>query len=132
MRAYFNDKQFGDLFSPSSQAEVSISGTITLNEQGLSVPVTGQIDRIAILDHRILVCDYKTSLIPPVSLETIKPEHLTQVALYKTLLADLYPQHRITAYLLYTATGLMIEVPDILMKASLDQLARRETQRAQA
>jgi ATP-dependent helicase/nuclease subunit A len=122
----FSHESFGELFGPTSQAEVSISGTISFKEYGLCVPVTGQIDRIAITENRVFVCDYKTSLIPPDSLAAVNPDHIIQIALYKTLLSELYPQHRIIACLLYTATGLMIEVPEQAMQASLVQLAARE------
>ena len=55
----------------------------------------------------------------------MNPGHITQIALYHNLLAALYPQHRVMACLLYTTSGQMLEVPDPLIKASLDQLAQR-------
>ena len=121
----FSTPHFADLFGPASQAEVSISGQVILGTQGRTWPVTGQIDRIAITETTVLVCDYKTSLTPPLSVESMNPGHITQIALYHNLLAALYPQHRVMACLLYTTSGQMLEVPDPLIKASLDQLAQR-------
>ena len=121
----FCNPHFADLFGPASRAEVSISGQIRLTDHGRTWPVTGQIDRIAITETAVLVCDYKTSATPPVSVEDINPAHITQVALYQALLCDLYPAHRVTACLLYTASSVMLEVPAPLIKASLARLAQR-------
>jgi ATP-dependent helicase/nuclease subunit A len=82
----------------------------------------GQIDRIAITDKTVLVCDFKTSLTPPSSVDAINPDHLTQIALYQTLLSKLYPDHRVMACLLYTANSVMFDIPDALIKKSLAQL----------
>jgi ATP-dependent helicase/nuclease subunit A len=118
----FSHPQFADLFGPRSQAEVSISGQIQMGEKAQALPVIGQIDRIAITDKTVLVCDFKTSLTPPSSVDAIHPAHLTQIALYQTLLSDLYPDHHVIACLLYTANSVMFEIPETVIKKSLAQL----------
>ena len=118
----FSNPAFAVLFGPQSQAEVSISGQIHVSEKGPALPVMGQIDRIAITDKTVVVCDYKTSLKPPSSVDAINPDHLTQIALYQTLLSRLYPDHRVTACLLYTANSVMFDIPDALIKKSLAHL----------
>lgn len=118
----FANPTFADLFGPKSQSEVSISGQIQASANGPALPVIGKIDRIAITDKTVLVCDFKTSLTPPPSIDVIDPAHITQIALYQLLLSDLYPDHRVIACLLYTANSVMFDIPDGMIKASLAQL----------
>ena len=119
-----HDPRYEALFGPDSQAEVAISGTITLGAKTENWPVIGQIDRLAITDHAVLVCDYKTSLTPPAELADIPASSLTQLALYQALLRTLYPDRPVKALVLYTSGATLFELPDAITEAALQTLGR--------
>ena len=77
------------LFGPASRAEAAIAGHIRLG--GEDRPVSGQIDRLAVLDDEILIADYKTTARPPRGDEPAPAAYVAQLALYRALLADIYP-----------------------------------------
>lgn len=87
-----------DLFGPGSLAEVPLVGEL---EDG--TPVSGRIDRLAVLGDRILIADFKTDLRVPRDALSLPPAHVWQVALYARLLRHLYPGRPIEARLVYTA-----------------------------
>ena len=117
------DPRYAALFGPSSQAELAISGTIALGQENKRWPVIGQIDRLALTDTAVLVCDYKTSLTPPENLAAIPASSVTQLALYQALLRDLYPDRPVRAFVLYTTSAALVELPDSLTKTALETLA---------
>ncbi|WP_237152670.1 double-strand break repair helicase AddA [Oryzibacter oryziterrae] len=85
------------LFSAGSRAEAAVSGTIRAG--GRRISVSGQIDRMAVTPDEVLIVDYKTSRMPP---RRIPDAYLLQLALYRAVLADLWPGRRITAGILWT------------------------------
>ena len=99
------------LFGPGSRAEVPIAGTLP---QGR---VSGQIDRLAVTPEAVWIADFKTGR-PPVN---VPRAYVTQLALYRAVLAKLYPDRPIRAVLIWT------EVPD-LMELSADVLDAALTQ----
>jgi ATP-dependent helicase/nuclease subunit A len=108
-----DDPKFLPLFSPGSRAEVPIVGRI--DRTGLpSLAVSGQIDRLAVTGDGVLIADYKTNRPPPRRIEDV-PAYVAQLALYRAVLARLYPDQPVRAALLWT------EVPD-LMEVSGDAL----------
>ena len=118
-----HDPRYADLFGPDSQAEVSISGTIALGRENKIWPVTGQIDRLAKTEQAVLVCDYKTSLAPPKTLDEIPAQSLTQLALYQALLRSLYPDRPVKAFVLYTSSATLFELPDHVTQSARDTLS---------
>jgi ATP-dependent helicase/nuclease subunit A len=120
--AILHDPNHAALFGPDSQAEVAISGTIPLGPAQKSWPVMGQIDRLAIKDTAVLVCDYKTSLTPPTTLSAIPATSLAQLALYQALLRTLYPDKPVKAFVLYTSGATLFELPDAITDSALESL----------
>ena len=108
------DEKFSDLFSSASIAEVPISGIVS-GSDGLKRVISGQIDRLLILNKSITVVDYKTDLYPPKSPKSVGPSYLRQMSAYRTLLKDAYPESIINCYLLWTETPHLMEIPDILL-----------------
>jgi ATP-dependent helicase/nuclease subunit A len=51
------------VFATHAQAEVSIMGTLSL--EGGDYAVSGRVDRLAVLDDRVVILDYKTNRVPP-------------------------------------------------------------------
>jgi ATP-dependent helicase/nuclease subunit A len=84
---------------------------------GEDQPVSGQIDRLAVLDDEILIADYKTTARPPRGNEQPPPAYVAQLALYRALLKKIYPARAVRAFLIWTTGPLVRE----LTVAELDE-----------
>jgi ATP-dependent helicase/nuclease subunit A len=89
-----------DVLHAHGQAEVSIMGTLSLGGQAYAV--SGRVDRLTVLDERVVILDYKTNRVPPRSAAEIPFAHRAQLAIYREILAPLYPGKRIDCVLVYT------------------------------
>ncbi|CAH1656987.1 MULTISPECIES: double-strand break repair helicase AddA [unclassified Chelatococcus] len=105
------------LFGPSSRAEVPIAGAITIDDE--AVPVSGQIDRLAVTADAVHVADFKTSHWPPATLDAAPASHLAQLAVYAALLAEIYPDRPVRAFLVYTRGPRVFKVPPEALEAAL-------------
>jgi ATP-dependent helicase/nuclease subunit A len=114
--AILSDPAFAEIFAAGSRAEVPIVGRIAAPDGAAPIHVSGQIDRLAVSDDTVLIADYKTDRVPPKALGEVKP-YVTQLALYRAVLARLYPGKTVRAALLFTEGPLMMEVP----AAAMDQ-----------
>jgi ATP-dependent helicase/nuclease subunit A len=115
IRRVLEDPRFADLFGPVSRAEVPIVGRIV--QAGRTIPVSGQVDRLAITAQGVLIADYKTNRPPPRRPEDVPAGYLRQLALYRAVLGRVYPDRPVRAALVWT------EVPD-LMEISAPTLER--------
>jgi ATP-dependent helicase/nuclease subunit A len=104
---------FRALFAPGSRAEVPIVGRVALD--GETLRVSGQVDRLVVTAEAVLIADFKTNRPAPCRVEDVPPAYVRQLALYRALLARLYPDRPVRAALIWT------EVPD-LMELSADLL----------
>ncbi len=86
--------------STHSRGEVPVMGEImlTTGKRALS----GIIDRLAVLDDRAIILDYKTSTFVPQNSNDIPHDYLTQMALYGDIIARIYPNKRVEAFLIWT------------------------------
>jgi ATP-dependent helicase/nuclease subunit A len=100
------DARFYELFAPGSRAEVPIIGRLILG--GRQVRVSGQIDRLAVTQTAVLIADFKTNRPAPRRIEDVPPNYVRQLALYRAVLAKLYPERPLRAALIWT------EVPDLM------------------
>ncbi|MGO7770846.1 PD-(D/E)XK nuclease family protein, partial [Rhizobium ruizarguesonis] len=66
-----------------AQPEVSIMGTLTLEDRRYAVSV--RIDRLAVLADRVVILDYKTNRVPPATEEAIPFAHRAQLAIYREI-----------------------------------------------
>ena len=107
-------------FSTHAQAEVSIMGTLALGSQ--SYAVSGRIDRLAVLDNRVVILDYKTNRVPPVSESDIPFAHRAQLAIYRAILSPLYPGKRIDCLLVYTENASIYTLSDKALALALAEL----------
>jgi ATP-dependent helicase/nuclease subunit A len=105
------------LFGPGSRAEAAIAGQVRLG--GRDEPVSGQIDRLAILDDEILIADYKTTAPRPRDGEPVPPAYMAQLALYRALLAAIYPAKRVRAFLIWTSGPLVRELREDELEGAL-------------
>ncbi len=103
------DPTFAALFGPDSQAEVPLIGRL-----GATV-VAGQIDRLALTEDAVLILDFKTNRPPPLAVADVAPVYLTQLATYRALLRQIYPDRAVRTALLWTDRPSLMTVPDRLL-----------------
>ncbi len=101
-----DDPRFAALFAPGSRAEVPIVGR--LKTAGVDMLVSGQIDRLVVTPHEVLIADYKTNRPAPRTLSDVPDGYIRQLALYRAVLAKLYPDRPVRAALVWT------ELPDLM------------------
>jgi ATP-dependent helicase/nuclease subunit A len=123
-----DDPRFSELFLPGSRAEVPIVGRLAL--AGLPVPVSGLVDRLVVTADSVLIADYKTNRIaredgrerpygsPRLSAE-VPEAYVAQLALYRAVLAQLYPDKTIRAALIWTYLPDLMELSATALDAAL-------------
>jgi ATP-dependent helicase/nuclease subunit A len=116
--ALITDPRFAHAFAPGSQAEVSIVGRLDRPGQP-PVLVSGQIDRLVVTEREVLIVDYKTNHVPPKTPADAPRGYIRQLALYRAVLARLYPQLPVRAALLWTETPDLMEISAPALDAAL-------------
>lgn len=104
-----NDNELSDVFGPESRAEVPIVGQVG------DFTLSGQVDRLAVTDSEILVIDYKTNRPPPEDPANIPSIYKKQMAAYRAVLSDIYPEKKVRSFLLWTDVGNLMEIPDEIL-----------------
>ncbi len=94
--AILDNSAFTGLFGPASRAEVPLVGMIDGRQ------VSGQVDRLAVLDGEVMVVDYKTNRPPPRELADVSAAYGRQMAVYRGLLRQIYPDLQVRCALLWT------------------------------
>ena len=108
-----SDPVLADVFDPAiSRAEVPVMGRIDLASGPR--PVSGTIDRMAVLEDRVVLIDFKTSVMVPDSVDAVPKDYVTQMALYRSLVSRLYPAKPVEAWLVWTSS----DSGSMLMKLS--------------
>jgi len=116
------DARFAEVFGPGSRAEVAIAGAAAALPPGLKI--SGRIDRLVVLPDRVLVADFKTNRPSPARIEDADPAYLRQMAIYAAVLAEVFPERRIEAALVWTDGPKLMPVPENLLAQSLAELRR--------
>jgi ATP-dependent helicase/nuclease subunit A len=88
--------ELASLFGPNSRAEVPLAGTIG------DRAVFGQVDRLAISEAEVLILDYKSDREPPAEPDQVPLAYLRQMAAYRALLRQIYPDRAVRCALLWT------------------------------
>lgn len=116
------DGRFAEVFGPGSRAEAPIIGSGDALPKGLAI--SGRIDRLVVLPDRVLVVDFKTNRPSPARIEDADPAYIRQMALYRAVLAEVFPGRAIEAALVWTDGPKLMPVPEFLLAASLAELGR--------
>ena len=111
------DERLAPLFAPGSRAEAGIAGNVWIG--GREVLVSGQIDRLAVSGDEILLADYKTGRTSPGGPERVEEAYLLQMALYRVLLRQIYPEKAVRCLLVRTRDGTIQELDVAEMDAAL-------------
>jgi ATP-dependent helicase/nuclease subunit A len=103
------------LFGPRSRAEVELIAEISGDP---SYQVVGRLDRLAVTDDTIWFADFKTGQ-PP----AVPPAHyVKQLALYRDMLARIYPNRAMRAVLVWTEGAAIQEIPQERLDAALEEV----------
>jgi len=116
--ALIGDGRFAPLFAEGSRAEVPIIGRLT-RADGTPLMVSGQIDRLLVTPSEVLIVDYKTNHAPPRNLSGAPTAYVRQLALYRAVLAKLYPKLPVRGALLWTEALEMMEISASALDAEL-------------
>jgi ATP-dependent helicase/nuclease subunit A len=119
----FSDERFKMFFEGEGQAEVSLAGRLDIKSG--SMLVTGQIDRLIVSDDQVTILDYKTNRHVPQTLEETPDEYITQLALYRDLVARIYKDKAITSALLWTQTPELMVIPEEVLDRALEAIKDR-------
>ncbi|MAO92685.1 MAG: double-strand break repair helicase AddA [Rhodospirillaceae bacterium] len=111
---------FAPLFGPDSRAEVPLAGLVLQSGESLGpFAVSGQVDRLLIARNEILVVDYKTLRPAPTEASAVPRAYLAQMAGYRAILRQIYPDRAVQCALVFTETPRLVALPD----AVLDRVA---------
>ena len=102
--------ELAPIFGPDAIAELSVTGEVG------GIGVAGQIDRMYVGERRVLIADFKTGPRPATAPES----YVRQMALYGTLMQQIYPDHDIETWLVWSGVA---EVEIISSNARRDALA---------
>ena len=119
-----SDPAFSALFGPGSRAEVSVSGRAPGLPEGMIV--NGQIDRLVITDHEVLIVDYKTNRPPPERAEAVSPVYVAQMAAYRALLKAIHPGKTVRCALLWTDGPRLMALGEDQLDAVLEGAGARD------
>jgi ATP-dependent helicase/nuclease subunit A len=109
---------FAGLFGPGSRAEVGLSGWAPGLPEGALAH--GQVDRLVINNHEVLIADYKTNRPPPAREEDVPAAYLSQMAVYRALLQAMHPQKRIRCAIIWTDSATWMELSDDRLRERLN------------
>jgi ATP-dependent helicase/nuclease subunit A len=122
-----DDPRFASVFADGSRAEVPIVGRLALPGRQATL-VSGQIDRLVVTPDQVLIVDFKTNHAPPNRAEEAPRTYLRQLALYRAVLSNLYPQRAIRAALLWTENTELMEILAPALDAELASFAAGRTE----
>jgi ATP-dependent helicase/nuclease subunit A len=121
VRRVLDHPELSPLFGPGSRAEVSVAGMVQTPGTPKGRPISGQVDRLVVLDDRVLLVDYKSNRPPPVDVSGVSDVYLRQMALYQRALGQVYPDKEIQTALLWTDGARLMQLPQSLLDDALQR-----------
>ncbi|WP_158598518.1 double-strand break repair helicase AddA [Notoacmeibacter ruber] len=126
--AVLDHPEFSAAFASGSRAEVSIAGTLIV--QGRKRAVSGIIDRIAVSEDEVLAVDFKTNATIPDSEDAVPEAYAGQMALYRALLVQLFPEKAVRCALIFTGGPRLVALSETLLDATAERLGVKSDQKA--
>lgn len=120
--AVLNAPEFSEIFGIGSRAEVSLAGRAKTLPKTLYL--NGQIDRLCVTDENVYIVDYKSNRPPPKSPAGVAPLYLAQMAAYRELAREIYPDKAIVCALLWTDGPDLMVLDDFQLDEALTQVKR--------
>jgi len=123
--AVLNAPEFAPIFAPGSRAEISLAGSA----KGLPdhLYLNAQIDRISVTENKVFIVDYKSNRPPPKTQEGVADIYWGQMAAYRELAREIYPNHEIVCGLLWTDGPRLMILDDERLDMALTQIASLPT-----
>ncbi|HET6161663.1 MAG TPA: double-strand break repair helicase AddA [Dongiaceae bacterium] len=113
--ALLDTPDFAAIFGPHSRAEVPVVAT-RRGGDGKTEVVSGQIDRLVVLENEVWVVDFKSNRPAAMQLSHVSQQYVRQLSAYRSALASLYEDREIRCFLLWTEGPRLMEIPkDMLM-----------------
>lgn len=112
--AVLESPDFAHLFGPDSLAEVSVTGTAAAPDGTIYV-ISGQIDRLVLSPGRVSIVDYKSNRPPPDVADAVAPVYLRQMAAYRHVVQESWPDREVAAHLLWTDEPRLMTLPAELL-----------------
>jgi ATP-dependent helicase/nuclease subunit A len=112
--ALLDAPDFAAIFGPASHAEVPVVAT-RRGSDGRTEVVSGQIDRLVVLDGEVWVVDFKSNRPAPMQVLHVSQQYVRQLAAYRSALASLYGDRRIRCFLLWTEGPRLMEIPEDML-----------------
>ena len=116
--AVLENASFAALFGPDSRAEAPIVGLVD-SRDGPEI-VSGQVDRVVIREDEILIVDYKTNRPPPLREADVAEVYLRQMAAYRAILRQIWPDRPVRCALLWTDGPRIMALNDSLLDRFFD------------
>jgi len=107
------DPRFAELFGPGSLAEVPLTGQV--GDEDTGGVISAQIDRLVVTEEAVLIVDYKTNRPPPKTADGVSDIYRMQMAAYTAALKSVFPEHKIRAFLLWTDSPSIMELPEEIL-----------------
>ncbi|TDQ83438.1 DNA helicase/exodeoxyribonuclease V subunit A [Dongia mobilis] len=114
--AVLEDPVFAFLFAPGSRAEVPIVADLPRADGGRDI-LSGQIDRLVVAESTCHIIDFKSNRPPAMQPEQVSRQYLRQLALYRSAIQGIYPNHTIHCYLLWSALPRLMPIPGHLLES---------------
>ena len=112
--ALLDAPDFAAIFGPDSRAEVPVVAT-RRGPDGRTEVVSGQIDRLVVLEGEVWVVDFKSNRPAPMQVLHVSQQYVRQLAAYRSALASLYGDRKIRCFLLWTEGPRLMEIPEDML-----------------
>ena len=111
---------FATIFGPEARAEVPFVGRL-VDRAGETIEVTGRIDRLVVRRHEVWVVDFKSDRRG--ARADLPESHVAQLALYRRLLAPMFPGRAVRAFLMWTTVPALSEIAAERLDAAAVRIA---------
>lgn len=119
--AILDNPDFEPIFSKGSRAEVSLAGRVKAIGRG-EVFLNAQIDRLSVDQDSVTLLDYKSNRIVPANVADVDPGYLAQMAAYRELAREIWPNKPVRCGLLWTQEPRLMRLPDTVLDDVLTQV----------
>jgi ATP-dependent helicase/nuclease subunit A len=116
--AVISDPRCSIAFSTTSRAEAPIVG------KAAGRTVRGVVDRLAVSDEEILLVDFKTDRPAPPCPEDAPEAYVLQMALYRAVLAQIFPDRAVRCALIWTDGPHLVDLPEAQLERTLKAYAQ--------
>jgi len=123
--AVLDHPDFADIFAEGSYAEISLAGTAKSLSNHLYL--NAQIDRLSVSADKVYIVDYKSNRPPPLTQDGVAEIYWGQMAAYRELAREIYPDKEIVCALLWTDGPRLMVLDDNRLDAALTRIAMLPT-----